>query len=45
MSHQGADEQIDRLAGKYLGLDVYPWRTPGMQRVSVTIEADSVSLH
>jgi PPOX class probable F420-dependent enzyme len=33
----GADEQIDRLAKKYLGEDRYPWRKPDERRVSVRI--------
>jgi PPOX class probable F420-dependent enzyme len=34
----GADEQIDKLAKKYLGKDEYPWRSPTEQRLSVKIE-------
>jgi PPOX class probable F420-dependent enzyme len=33
----GADEQIDRLAKKYLGADSYPFRAPGERRVTVWI--------
>jgi len=33
----GADEQIDRLAKKYIGKDTYPFRAPGERRVSVRI--------
>ena len=29
---EGADEQIDKLAKKYLGKDEYPWRKPEEQR-------------
>lgn len=35
---EGADEQIDRLARKYLGQDSYPWHRPEERRVSVRIE-------
>lgn len=35
---EGADEQIDRLARKYLGRDSYPWHRPEERRVSVRIE-------
>jgi PPOX class probable F420-dependent enzyme len=38
----GADAQIDRLAGKSLGEDSYPWRSPSEQRVSVRITPDRV---
>jgi PPOX class probable F420-dependent enzyme len=40
---EGADEHIDRLAKKYLGLDRYPWRRPGEQRVTVRVIAEKVS--
>lgn len=33
----GANEQIDRLAKKYAGLDAYPWHKPEETRVSVRI--------
>jgi hypothetical protein len=39
---EGADEQIDKLAKKYLGKDEYPWRTPEEQRLKVLIEPDRV---
>lgn len=34
---EGADDQIDRLAKKYIGRDSYPFRAPGEQRVTVRI--------
>jgi PPOX class probable F420-dependent enzyme len=34
---EGADAQIDRLAKKYTGQDVYPNRQPGEKRVTVRI--------
>ncbi len=34
---EGADEHIDRLAHKYLGVDSYPQRTPGEVRVIVRV--------
>jgi PPOX class probable F420-dependent enzyme len=40
---EGADEHIDRLANKYLGLDSYPWREPGEQRLILRIRIDRVS--
>ena len=38
----GADEQIDRLAKKYIGADTYPFRQPGEQRVSVRIAIEKI---
>lgn len=38
----GADEHIDRLARKYLGVDSYPMRQPGEQRIKVRIRPDRV---
>ena len=40
--HEGADEDIDRLAKKYLGQDKYPWRRPGEQRVTLRIKPHHV---
>jgi PPOX class probable F420-dependent enzyme len=34
---EGADDQIDRLAKKYIGKDSYPFRAPGERRVTVRI--------
>src|SRR5919201_5265726 len=34
---QGAREQIDKLAKKYLGKDTYPWHNPEKKRVKVLI--------
>jgi PPOX class probable F420-dependent enzyme len=39
----GADELIDRLAKKYLGVDAYPNRREGEVRVTVTIRPDRIS--
>jgi len=38
LTHEGADDHIDRLAKKYLGEDRYPFRQAGEQRVIVKIE-------
>ncbi len=38
----GADEQIDRLAKKYLGEDKYPWRRPDETRLRVDMVVTSV---
>jgi PPOX class probable F420-dependent enzyme len=37
LTDDGADEQIDALAQKYINQEKYPWRTPGEQRVKVLI--------
>lgn len=38
-----AEADIDALAKKYLGKDVYPWRSEGEQRVSFLIEPTHIS--
>jgi PPOX class probable F420-dependent enzyme len=42
LTKQGADEQIDKLAKKYLGRDEYPWRKPEETRLKVLIEPQTV---
>jgi len=42
ITHEGADEHIDKLAKKYLGQDTYPYRQPGEQRVILVIEPEHV---
>ncbi|MGI8551007.1 MAG: PPOX class F420-dependent oxidoreductase [Dehalococcoidia bacterium] len=44
MEHQGADEHIDKLAKKYLGVDKYPMRREGEQRVILRIEPDKIRM-
>ena len=44
-THEGADEHIDRLAQKYLGVDEYPGRREGEQRVKFLIEPEKVRVH
>jgi PPOX class probable F420-dependent enzyme len=39
---EGVDEQIDRLAKKYLGVDSYPNRRADEQRIKFLIEPDHV---
>jgi len=39
---EGADDQIDRLAKKYIGADTYPFRQPGEERVSVRIAIEKL---
>ena len=42
ITHEGAEEHIDKLAKKYLGQDSYPYRQPGDQRVILVIEPEHV---
>jgi PPOX class probable F420-dependent enzyme len=35
---EGAREQIDKLAKKYLGEDEYPWASPDKRRLKVSIQ-------
>ncbi len=44
-TRDGADENIDALAKKYLGADEYPYRQPGEQRLIIRVAADRVSVH
>jgi PPOX class probable F420-dependent enzyme len=39
---EGADDEIDKLAKKYLGQDEYPWRKPEEQRINVRIRPQRV---
>jgi PPOX class probable F420-dependent enzyme len=43
LSHEGADDHIDKLAKKYLGADSYPFRQEGEQRVIVRIKPEHVN--
>jgi PPOX class probable F420-dependent enzyme len=42
LTTDGADDQIDKLAKKYLGQDKYPWRSPDETRISVKITPEKV---
>jgi PPOX class probable F420-dependent enzyme len=39
----GADDHIDKMAKKYLGVDVYPGRSPGEVRVIYKIKPERTS--
>ena len=39
---EGADAHIDKLAKRFLGLDSYPYRQPGEERVLVRIRVDRI---
>jgi len=41
-THEGADEHIDAMAKKYMGVEEYPMRQPGEQRVIIRVEPDHV---
>ena len=43
-THDGADEHIDQLARKYLGVERYPMRQPGEQRVIIRVEPEFVKV-
>jgi PPOX class probable F420-dependent enzyme len=43
MTHDGADDDIDALAKRYLGADSYPFRQDGEVRVIVKIEPEKVN--
>ena len=42
LTTDGADDQIDRLAKKYLGQEKYPWRKADEQRITVKITPELV---
>jgi PPOX class probable F420-dependent enzyme len=44
-THEGADDNIDALAKKYLDKDEYPFRQEGEQRVMFRVEPERVKLH
>ena len=44
-THDGADENTDKLAKKYLDEDEYPFRQPGEQRVMFRIQPERVNMH
>jgi PPOX class probable F420-dependent enzyme len=39
----GAEDHIDRMAKRFLGMDKYPWRAPGEARLLVRIDVDKIS--
>jgi PPOX class probable F420-dependent enzyme len=43
ITEEGADEHIDKMAKKYLGLDSYPNRRPGEVRVLYKIKPERIS--
>jgi PPOX class probable F420-dependent enzyme len=45
LSTEGAREQIDKLAKKYLGKDEYPWHQEGEQRLNVRIKPEKIDAY
>lgn len=43
MTGEGADDDIDALAKRYLDEDTYPFRQPGEVRIIVKVEPDKAS--
>src|ERR1700744_5005778 len=43
LTNEGADEDIDALAKRYLDADSYPFRQPGEERVIVKIAPEKVN--
>ncbi len=43
ITNEGADDHIDRMAKKYMGVDTYPYLTPSEVRVLYYIEPEKVS--
>ncbi len=42
-THDGADDHINKMAQKYLGKDIYPFRQPGEVRVLYKIKPERIS--
>lgn len=43
LTHEGADDHIDALAKKYMGVDSYPMRKADEQRVTIVIQPDKIA--
>jgi PPOX class probable F420-dependent enzyme len=43
-THEGADENIDWLAKKYLDADSYPYRQPGEERLIIRVEPEDTKV-
>lgn len=41
-TRSGADEHIDRMAKKYLGVDKYPFRNPDEKRIILKIKPEKI---
>jgi PPOX class probable F420-dependent enzyme len=45
LTTESADDEIDKLAKKYVGQDEYPWRKPTEQRINVRIRPEHVETY
>jgi PPOX class probable F420-dependent enzyme len=45
ITENGADQHIDKLAKKYLGVDKYPYAQPGEVRVLYRVKPEHVNVH
>jgi PPOX class probable F420-dependent enzyme len=43
ITEEGADQHIDKMAKKYMGVDTYPYRQPGEVRVLYKIKPERTS--
>lgn len=43
ITEEGAEQHIDKMAKKYLGVDAYPYRQPGEVRVIYKIRPEHTS--
>ena len=43
ITEEGADQHIDKMAKKYMGVDTYPYRQPGEVRVLYKIKPEHTS--
>jgi PPOX class probable F420-dependent enzyme len=41
-TNEGADEHVDRLAKKYLGVEKYPLRSPNEKRIIIKIKPERI---
>ena len=42
MTEEGAEQHIDKLAKRYLGVDEYPYRAPDEKRLIVRTQVDRI---
>ncbi len=42
VTEEGAEQHIDKLAKRFLGMDEYPWRAPGEKRLLVRTQVDRI---
>nr|MDP9289110.1 PPOX class F420-dependent oxidoreductase [Thermoproteota archaeon] len=41
-TNEGADEHVDKLAKKYLGVEKYPLRSPNEKRIIIKIKPERI---